>query len=324
MDSEATVMGSKATARLSSSLVNSCRDSYSQLLPKFGVSWKTDDHGSNLYAVISKGYRSGGFNYQMFSDILQAELVSNASQRGDYDVPHAASDYERIRNTISYAPETTWNYEVGGHFNLFGNTVQMDMAVYLMNIYDQQLSVMAGNYGFGRMMVNAGRSRSMGGEVSLRGSHLDNRLVWSASYALTHSVFRDYKDVVTVDGVSCPVDYRHLRVPFIPYHTLSVSADYRVDMRDSWLQAIVLGINATAQGSIYWDEANAYRQKLYAVAGGHVDAKFGNITVSVWGRNLTNTCYNNFAVESSATGDDLVFAQRGAPFHMGVDLRLSF
>lgn len=45
---------------------------YIQLLPKFALQYDFDKN-NNIYATVSKGYRSGGYNIQMFSDILQNE-----------------------------------------------------------------------------------------------------------------------------------------------------------------------------------------------------------------------------------------------------------
>ena len=80
----------------------------------------------------------------------------------------------------------------------------------------------------------------------------------------------------------------------------------------------------SAQGKTYWDEANSYSQAFHAVAGAHAMADFGLMTVDLWGRNLTNTKYNTFAVSSAATGKTLYFGQLGNPFQCGVDLRLHF
>lgn len=90
-------------------------------MPKFGLSYQLDEQGSNVYATVSKGYRAGGYNIQMFSDILQTELNAHRQQamRGDYDVPHTDKDYDRVNQTIAFKPETSWNYEVGTHLNLF-------------------------------------------------------------------------------------------------------------------------------------------------------------------------------------------------------------
>lgn len=318
------VMGTQATSHLRSVLAHTYKNGYHQLLPKLGLTYQLDNQGSNLYAAACKGYRAGGYNFQMFSDILQTELSQNSSQRGDYEITHSDDDYARIEKTISYAPETTWNYEVGAHLNLAGGMLQMDAAAYLTHIFNQQLSVMAGNYGFGRMMVNAGRSRSLGAELSLCGSHLDNHLTWTASYALTHSEFRDYKDDLTQNGATQTIDYRHHRVPFVPQHTLGATADYRFDCRSTHLRAITIGANVSVLGSVYWDEQNQHRQPMYALLGLHADATTSKITISLWGRNITNTHYNTFAIESAATGTKHIFAQQGTPLQMGVDVKLNF
>lgn len=324
MTATANVMGTAATTTLTSTLNHSHHDNYNQLLPKLGLTYRLNDAGSNLYATISKGYRAGGFNIQMFSDILQAELSNNSSQRADYDVPHTEQEYENVRQTIAYKPETSWNYEFGSHLNLFGRSLMVDLSAYLMQVKNLQLSVMAGNYGFGRMMVNAGRSRSMGVEVALRGSAVADRLSWAASYGFIHAVFREYNDSISTSGGQSTVSYRGRRVPYVPMHTLSASVDYSFAVAASALKAIVVGANVHAQGTTYWDEANSYRQRLYAVLGAHIDADFGWAKVSLWGRNITNTRYNTFAVESAAAGSSQYFAQRGNPIQLGVDLKLHF
>ena len=84
-------------------LNNMSHDNYSQLLPKVGLSYTIDSDGSNVYATVCKGYRAGGYNIQMFSDILQHELNenSNKAMTGSYDIPHTQADYDEINNTIS-------------------------------------------------------------------------------------------------------------------------------------------------------------------------------------------------------------------------------
>ena len=65
-------------------------------------------------------------------------------------------------------------------------------------------------------------------------------------------------------------------------------------------------------------------QKFYAVAGAHADYDFGPVLVSLWGRNLTNTHYNTFAVASSAVGGTHYFAQRATPIQLGFDVNIHF
>ena len=324
MTSRADVMGRQATVTVTSELADKVDNEFHQFLPKFGLSYRLDDRNSNIYATVSKGYRAGGFNIQMFSDILQAELQANSTARTDLNIPHDAAYYDRIRNTIAYRPEVTWNYEVGTHLNLFNNALHLDLSAYYMTVRNQQLSVMAGQYGFGRMMVNAGRSQSCGVEATMRGSALDNRLTWALNYSFTHAQFQDYADSIRVGGALQPVSYEGKRVPFVPQHSFGAAVDYRWNLAAGPLKAIVLGANLTGQGKTYWDEANSYGQNLYAVLGAHLDAHFRRASVSLWGRNLTDTRYQTFAISSAATGQMLRFAQLGNPLQVGVDVKFHF
>ena len=316
MQMTANVMGKSATYVLDSSLDHEASDDYSQLLPKFGLNLKIDELGSNVYATVSKGYRAGGYNIQMFSDVLQTELNANRNQamRGDYHITHTEEDYQRIDKTIAYKPETSWNYEAGAHLNLFDHMLHIDLSAFYMKVTNQQLSVMAGNYGFGRMMVNAGKSHSCGIEAAVRGQLFDGKFDWAMNYGYTRSKFDKYVDGEGEDAV----DYKGKYVPYVPQHTMAAMADYRIT---DWL---TLGANVNAQGKTYWDNANTYSQKLYAVLGAHVDLNFNAFNVSFWGRNLTDTNYNTFAVDNSATGTKEYFAQRGNPFQCGVDVRFHF
>ena len=315
MTMAATVMGINAANTLRSVLDGKAKDDYQQLLPKLGINYKIDHLGSNLYITVSKGYRAGGYNIQMFSDILQSELNANRQQamRGDYDVPHTPEDYEKVNNTIAYKPETSWNYEAGAHLNLFDNMLHLDLSAYYMQVRNQQLSVMAGNYGFGRMMVNAGKSHSCGLEASLKGQLLDGNLDWAVNYGYTRAKFDEYKD----GEDDAAQDYKDKYVPYVPQHTLAAMVDYR-------LKKLTIGANVNAQGKTYWDNANTYAQKMYAVLGAHIDYDFGVVQLSLWGRNLTDTNYNTFAVDNAATGKKRYFAQRGNPFQCGVDVKLHF
>ena len=319
------VMGVNVKASISSLLEKKEEASYDQLLPKVGLTYRIDNAGSNVYAIVSKGYRAGGFNIQMFSDILQTELQNHAqTARGDVVLAHDAEAYDNIRNTIQYKPEESWNYELGTHLNLLNNMLQLDLSAYYMQIRNQQLSVFATQYGFGRSMVNAGKSYSCGVEATLRGSALDDNLTWTATYGYTRAKFKEYTDAVTVNGKTEPVSYEGKYVPFVPQHTLAANADYRFMLHGNVLRSITLGVNMNAQGKIYWDAANSYDQKLYATLGAHLDADLSPVIISVWGRNLTDTNYNIFAIDSSFGGQKLFFAQRGNPIQAGVDVKVHF
>lgn len=296
-----------ATYHLTSHVADARSKSFTQLLPKFALTYTFDENIGNIYALVSKGYRAGGYNFQMFSDILQTDLNAHQqdAMRGDYDVEHTAADYDAIEETTQYKPEESWNYEIGTHLNLFGGSTHLDLSLYYMQIRNQQLSVMMPGSNYGRIMVNAGKSHSCGVEATLRGRAFDNAFDWGVTYAFTNAKFDEYDT------------YNDNYVPFVPQHTFSAMADYHFGN-------FTIGANLAGQGKTWWDEANTFSQKLYATLGAHADYDFGPVLVSLWGRNITNTNYNTFAIASSAVGGTHYFAQKANPIHVGADVRIHF
>lgn len=324
------IMGATiAPSRIYTDYIGSDKANFNQLLPKFGLTYKFND-GSNVYATVSKGYRAGGFNVQMFGDIIQTDLQSAIGMlQGGTPMPevvmeHHDDDCAPIMDGVKFKPEESWNYEGGTHLNLFNNLIHLDLSAFFMQIRNQQLSVFTSDYGFGRRMVNAGKSYSCGLEAMLRGSALSNHLSWSLGYGYTHAAFKEYTTKASSSATAEEIDYKDKKVPYVPEHTLSALADYRFDFADSFVKSLTVGANMNAQGKIWWDEANTYSQKFYAVLGAHVCVDLGVCTLNLWGRNLTDTNYNTFAFSSKATGKEVFMAQRGNPIQLGCDVNIHF
>lgn len=311
-----------STNTLRSLLANNHSTSFSQLLPKAALSYQLKQ-GGNVYATVSKGFMAGGYNIQLFSDIQQADLgdpvAQQRAQRGDYEIEHTTQDYQDIEDAITYKPEESWNYEIGAHLNLFKNHLHADIATFYTQLRNQQLSVFAPNYGFGRMTVNAGKSSSCGLELALRGVAADNRLIWAATYSFTRTSFRDYEDTNTVildDGTTTitSVNYKDNYVPYVPMHMFSALADYRFDINGRKIKTLTIGVNGNGNGKVYWDDANTASRGLYFILGAHARFDIGHVSVNIWGRNLTESKYTTFAAYSGGW-----IGQRGAPRQFGVD-----
>ena len=324
------IMGATiAPSRIYTDYIGSDKANFNQLLPKFGLTYKFGETG-NVYATVSKGYRAGGFNVQMFGDIIQSDLqtaigmLQGGAPVSEVVMEHHDEACDAILEGVKFKPEESWNYEVGTHLNLFDNLIHFDLSAFYMQIRNQQLSVFTSDYGFGRKMVNAGKSYSCGVEATLRGSAFADHLAWSVGYGYTHAAFKDYTTKASSSATAAVLDYSDNKVPFVPAHTLSALADYRIDIADAALKSLTIGANMHAQGKIWWDEANTYSQKFYAVLGAHICADFGICSLNLWGRNLTDTRYNTFAFSSKATGQEIYMAQRGNPFQVGVDLNIHF
>ena len=293
---------------------------YIQLLPKFALQYNFDKK-NNLYASVSKGYRSGGYNIQMFSEIVQGEMINGmiavldekthgmVSQMGGDKIPH----YEfNIQETTLYKPEYSWNYEVGAHLTLCDGKLQTDLAAFYMDTHDQQISRFAQS-GLGRVTVNAGKSRSLGAEVAVNAQITDVFGV-NANYGFTHATFTDYV-------VSDEVNYNGKYVPFVPKHTFGVGAQYRIPLKNSkLLDNITINANYRGAGRIYWTESNEISQAVYGTLNGRINLNKGNGQIGLWINNALNTKYQTIYFETMDRG----FEQTGRPLQVGIDLKCRF
>ena len=193
-------------------------ETYTEILPKFSVLFDTK-HG-NIFLALSKGYMTGGFNTQMFADIVQNQMKQDMlsalglTPEGIPAMQDIYSDYKQ-EDIIYYKPQFIWNYEAGGHFSFLDKRLLLNMSVYYMDIHSQQLTIFLSPMTTGRMMTNAAKSYSLGGEFSSI-IRLDNLNIHLA-YAYTKAKFLEYNDNKQ--------DYKGNFLTYYPLNTLSVTVD---------------------------------------------------------------------------------------------------
>ncbi len=272
------------------------RQSFVELLPKVAVRYLFRA-GNNLYLSAAKGYKAGGYNTQMFSDVLQQQMMKRMGFGSEYE----------IGDVVSYRPEKSWNYEFGGHFTTADRRLQGDFALFWIECRDQQLTVFPEGTTTGRMMTNAGRTRSLGGECSVLASPW-RRVELAAAYGYTHAAFRRYDDGLR--------DYAGNRIPYAPEHTLSARIAWTVPTGVPWLGDLVLTASARGAGRIYWNEENSLVQPFYALLDASVRFEHERYSLDVWGRNLTGRRYDTFYFVSIGNA----FLQRGRPRTFGITL----
>lgn len=263
------------------------------LLPRLALSYKVG--GGRIYASMSKGLRSGGYNMQMFSEIIQQSFRSEG-----------LTD-EQVRQQINYDPEWSLNYEVGTHLSLFEGAMTVDAALFLIATRDQQVSRFTPE-GLGRILVNAGRARSQGGELSVQAEPLEN-LTLNLHYGYTHATFTRYDGGTSDSGER--TDYTGNRVPFAPEHTLSLGTRYDLHLAATplGLGRITLRADYQGAGRIWWTEANDAHQPYYGQLHAGLTLHFPWGEIDLGGRNLTDTAYDTFRFHSM--GRD--FSQVGRP-----------
>lgn len=271
-----------------------------QLLPELKLSYNFTP-STAVGFVISKGYKAGGYNTQMFSDILQQSLMGMMGGEQKYDVDEI----------ISYKPEMSWNYELNATTSLFDHTLDLDAALFFIDCRDQQMTMFPAGSTTGRVMANAGRTHSKGVEVSATWRP-DNHFTVNASYGHADARFRRFNNGL--------VDCKGNHVPYAPVNTLFGSVTYGTDVNTSWLRRVEVNANCRGVGRIYWDEENTVSQPFYALMGLSVNFRLPVVDMELWGENITRTKYSTFYFESIGNQ----FVQRGNPRRFGVTFRMDF
>ena len=272
-----------------------------EFLPSFSVSADLDEAGRNmLYLSASKGYKAGGFNTQMFSEVLQRRLQNEMGL-------HREMDIEKL---CAYNPEHSYNIELGGHFATRNGVFTADAALFYIECLDQQLTIFPDENSTGRMMTNAGRTRSFGAEISAT-ARLAKTLVLKGSYGYTNAKFREF--------VSGGKNYAGNYIPYAPKNSLSLRLMQTVPFTSRWIDRMILSVGVTGAGRIYWNEANDVSQPFYALLDASVRFEGKRWAVDLWCKNATNTKYDVFYFESMGNR----FLQRGRPMAGGVRVMIN-
>lgn len=272
--------------------------SFTRLLPKLTVSTPLPMRSpGTLYFSVGEGYKSGGFNTQMFSDVLQQRIMGMMGLASLYSVD----------DIVTYKPEWSINYELGANVTCADGRVNSDLALFLIDCHDQQLTVFPSGTTTGRITANAGRTRSLGAEAGIK-YYPSQKWKFALSYGFTNATFRKF--------FNGKADYRGKRVPYAPANTLFASAtrsDYIASLRGH------LSVSAFCNGvgSIYWDEANLHKQPFYFLVGLSVQYLRGKSGWELRGENITDTKYDLFSFVSMSN----TFFQRGKPLSLSLTYR---
>lgn len=281
-----------------------------QVLPKLGVSYRIPDRGWEFRAIVSEGYKAGGFNTQIFSDILQKEMMTGMIRdMGMY--PAGQADVSAA--STKYKPELGLNAELGvkyGHAWASDLLLSVDACAFYIDCTNQQLTVFPPGKNTGRMMTNAGKSRSFGAEISL--SARIRQFYTDIDYGYTNARF-----VVFNDGHR---DYAGNRIPYAPEHTLSGRAGAEIPFASGAVRSLRVQLEGKAAGRIWWNEDNTLTQPFYAELGAYIGLVLDGYTLYIRGENLTNTQYGLFYFKSM--GNEFFQTSLPARIRLGISINL--
>ena len=273
------------------------RVDYWHLLPKLALSYRPSER-VHAYATVSRGVKTGGFNEQSFSD-----LITTAQQQA---LRGQQVDPALIPSATTYKPEHSWSYELGARYALPSAGMELSSSVYLMQVRDLQLTRFVAS-GAGRMVGNAGSSRTLGFELSA------TQRLWSSlrahlNYSLTDARFTEETTAAKKGNF----------VPFIPRHTYSVMLSANEPL--SRHLRLLGEVEYAGLGEIYWREDNTTRESLQSTLRARLGLSYDRYTLALWGANLTD---NSYTVFQAASPLGRLF-QTSAPRTLGVDLSVKF
>ncbi len=272
---------------------------FAELLPRLAVTYTYNDTpGNDIYISIAKGYKAGGFNTQMFSDVLQQKLMNKMGIGSVYNV----------NDIIGYKPEKSWNFEVGTHMRFLDGRLRTEATFFYIDCTDQQLTMFPDGTTTGRIMTNAGHTRSYGVELSAEASP------WRTLYLRAAYGYTDARFIKFNNGIN---NFAHKHIPYAPSNTLFVQTEYTIHTPFKAILDIVIEAHATAAGKIYWNEQNTLAQPFYAQLGASLTLKFPQeLTLTLRADNITDTQYNTFYFVSMSNE----FLQRGRPRQLSATL----
>ena len=315
-------------------LEGSLQKDFWEILPKFALKYQMSPT-SQIYLSASKGYKTGGYNEQVFSDVLQGALAESLFRNVKPYVPGNVQLPEMppmtpVESQLSYDPETSWTYELGGRYEMIDRKMSFGYALFYTRVDNLQITQLAKQGTSGRTIANAGKSESKGFELSVRYVPMDN-LTFFTEYGFADARFVKYK--IGEEGPG-QINYSGNHVPFAPRHTLSLGGSYVHHLPyGAFIDRIIGNIHYQGVGRIYWTESNKndagteeLYQPFYGITNTTIAVQKGAFGLECWVENLLNTKYNSFLFEQDdvTTGETNTLVQRGYPTRFGATLRYTF
>ena len=256
---------------------------FTNVSPKAAIGWQVDAY-NRLYALVSRGYKPGGFN-------------------------HAVSSPD---DAVAYKEETSTNFEIGWKASLLDDRLQLRTTAYAISAEDKQIYVAAEDptsQALGLLVLrNLGDSRSIGVETELVARPVESvRTTLGVNYG--RSVFVDSFDTVA------QADYSGNRLPYAPDFTAKATFEY-------FLPKMGLPGNISLRGAArynsesFFDPANTLKQGGFAIFDAAIDWKLENgLDVSFFVDNIADKEYRTYSFESGGTaystlGDGRVVGMR--------------
>ncbi|TWR25115.1 TonB-dependent receptor [Mucilaginibacter pallidiroseus] len=238
---------------------------------------------NNVYVSYSRGFRAGGIS-QLGSDPSQPPLYA-------------------------FKPEYSDNFEIGSKNQLFDNRLRVNASLFYTNVNNAQVPTLILPSAI-TLTRNAGKLTSKGAELELAATVL-NGLDIQYNFGYTHARYKSL--VVAANGEAVNLTGNHqVYTPDVTsmlalQYACAIGSKTRLIARGEWRYL----------GDHYFDLANQIEQKAHSTYNARVGASWDRVSVFVWGSNLGNKRYLDYAYDFGAS-------HLGNPRVYGVTLRTDF
>lgn len=265
--------------------------SNTEILPKVSLDMdliKSDRSGRPdrvmVYASVARGYMAGGFNW------------GNTG----------------IRDSFTYGPEYTLNYEMGLKSTWLDQKLMVNLSVFHIDMDDKQVSEQHPTLAL-LTITNAARAHSRGLELQVKARPVPG-LDLFGGLGITRSQYDTYAPRVQTNGLTVIENRAGNHLIYAPEYTYNIGMQY-------YHRTGVFGrIDLLGTGPFYGDAANTARQDGYETVNLRLGYEWEHFQVSIWGENIFDRHYatmiNPFL--NTITGVD------GPPRNFGVSLTYRF
>lgn len=237
-----------------------------------------------FYATYSTGYKGGGFE-------------------DDPANPQAARS--------SYDPETVDNFEIGAKLDLFNRRARLNLAAFSMRYKNLQVTQTS--------QVCLCNITDNAADAKIKGIEAEGTVAVARGFTIYGGLtLLDTKYLEFTDSVGNVNDGKFLQRT--PKYKWNLGADFTTDL-GNWQNGFSAGINYNKQGRMSWNPEASANERAYGLLNGRVTLKpTENLSISAWGRNLTNKTYRVNAI--AFFGDEA--SRLGAPRTYGLELGVKF
>lgn len=257
----------------------------------------------NGFLRYATGYRSGGFNGEVFDN--------------------------------PYEEETIEQWEIGVKSDWWDRRLRVNGSLYTYVYEDVQVSQIKTEGGAATSLItNAGEADRWGGELEIQVAPIEDLLV-SVGYSYVNGDFEKFPELCGTGGTCVETKDRAGRG--FPDNQLNVSLDYvfartsigdirgyvQANWQDEWFESALWTADVGGQPVIYdhaiMDERTLVDARLSLE---NVQVGDGVLAVTLWGKNLTDDDYPTFSINFGGLG--LITEEYGPPRTYGIDIAYEY